>query len=200
MSRNDDLIALAILGGAVYAMTAKPTRAAAFSDLAWTWPLPRRAGRPPIITSGFRTRDRPNHDGVDIMYAAAGAPASWSRAKPLNPLVAPLFAAPLGGAVIAALPGKVYATGEGARGKWVTLDHGEFGDPITTWYQHLMRVNVTKGQRVDAGTVLGDMGYDPTDASRVVHLHFQVARWDEPGKPTLLDPAPFLKAARYMDA
>jgi murein DD-endopeptidase MepM/ murein hydrolase activator NlpD len=195
--RDDEAILLVGLGAVVIATALKPERAAAFSDLAWTWPLPRRGGRTPLITQGY---SYPRHRGADIMYAAAGAPASWARAKPLNPLVAPLFAAPIGGAVIAALPGKVWNVGSGDRGEWVMLDHGEFGERITTWYQHLNRVDVAKGQRVEAGQVLGGMGADPTDAQHVVHLHFEVSRWDEPGKPSQIDPAPFLRGARYVDA
>lgn len=193
---DDDVLLLAGLAGVIVLSSSSPTKVSV-SDLAWTWPLPRRGGRPPVISQGY---SYPRHKGADLMYAAAGAPASWARAKPLNPLVPPLFAAPIGGEVVAALPGIVWQTGDGDRGQWVMLDHGEFGEKLTTWYQHLSRVDVKKGQRVAAGQVLGGLGADPTDAQHVVHLHFEVSRWSQPGKPSQLDPAPFLRGARYVDA
>lgn len=191
--REDDQIVLVGIGVAVVVLATTGPKATG-ADLRWTWPLPRRKGLPPIITQEFRP---PNHLGVDLMYPAAAAPAGWYR-TPGSFLKPGLFAAPRGGAVLAALPGRIYSVGKGARGSWVMIDHGSLGVPWTTFYQHLESINVDKGQDVEAGSVIGGMGADPTDGEHIVHLHFEAAAWTR-GAGRQFDPAPYLRQARYME-
>jgi hypothetical protein len=65
--------------------------------------------------------------------------------------------------------GKVHATGWNViRGWWVAVRHG---DGSTTTYQHLVKPDVSNGQSVSAGTILGTMGV--SGVSSGAHLHFE---------------------------
>lgn len=86
------------------------------------------------------------------------------------------IAAPIGTAVEAALGGVVLATGNTdlvrgcySFGKWVMLIHG---NGLNTMYAHLSEIDVTKGQSVGTGQVLGLSGM--TGYATGPHLHFGV--------------------------
>lgn len=86
------------------------------------------------------------------------------------------IAAPIGTAVEAALTGVVLDTGNTdlvpgcySFGKWVMLVHG---NGINTLYAHLSEIDVTKGQTVSTGQVLGLSGM--TGYATGPHLHFGV--------------------------
>lgn len=86
------------------------------------------------------------------------------------------IAAPIGTPVHAALSGTVYATGNTdlvkgcySFGKWVMIDHG---NGLNTMYAHLSVIDVTKGQRVGTGDVIGLSGM--TGYATGPHLHFGV--------------------------
>jgi murein DD-endopeptidase MepM/ murein hydrolase activator NlpD len=103
------------------------------------------------VTSGFGMRVHPmtgrsaHHDGVDI-------------------------SAPRGTAIPVARPGVVIrAEKAGGYGNVVVVDHG---DGVQTRYAHCDRLDVTPGQRVEAGDVLGTVG--STGRSTGPHLHFEV--------------------------
>jgi len=64
----------------------------------------------------------------------------------------------------------------------VIIDHGEY----QTLYGHLQRIDVTEGQDVSQGQVVGQMG--STGRSTGTHLHFEVRRGGE-----ILSPRDFLK-------
>ena len=128
-------------------------------------------------------------DGV----AAAATVSALRRAPPTSsiplawPLLAPLgdgfgprrdsfhtgidLLAPAGADVIAAAPGWVTWAGPraGGWGKLVTLAHGH---EVRTFYAHLSTVEVTVGQWVAGGTVLGRVG--ATGDATGPHLHFEV--------------------------
>lgn len=121
------------------------------------------------VTSGFGPRLHPitlepgkHHNGVD-------------------------FAAPTGTAVYAVAPGKVLVVGrnEAINGNWVKVDHG---GGWATAYLHLSRVDVTQGQDVKAGQVLGGVG--STGRSTGPHLHFILYKNGIP-----VDPMKYLGAA-----
>jgi Peptidase family M23/Transglycosylase SLT domain len=85
----------------------------------------------------------------------------------------PIYAAHAGTVVTASCdspycdhPGYV---GLGGCGNHVKIDHG---NQIGTMYCHMVRMNVTKGQHVEAGQVIGWVG--STGDSSGPHLHFQV--------------------------
>lgn len=125
-----------------------------------SWPV-----RGPVNSEYGRRRSPWNgrtqrHEGIDI-----GSP-------PGTPVKAPA-------------PGTVVtASAQGALGKHITLDHG---NGVRSRYGHLAKVNVSPGQRVEKGQVLGVVG--STGRSTGPHLHYEL-RVD--GKP--VDPETFLPA------
>ena len=91
---------------------------------------------------------------------------------------------PNGGAVKAANNGKVvYAGWYGGYGKVVILDHGNYnGSPTTTLYAHLSSYNVSVGQYVVKGQVLGKEG--STGYATGPHVHFEVRVNGQPRNPS----------------
>lgn len=86
------------------------------------------------------------------------------------------IAAPIGTPVEAALGGVVLATGNTdlvrgcySFGKWVMIIHG---NGLNTMYSHLSEIDVTKGQSIGTGQVLGLSGM--TGYATGPHLHFGV--------------------------
>jgi murein DD-endopeptidase MepM/ murein hydrolase activator NlpD len=93
------------------------------------------------------------------------------------------LALPEGRPVYAATGGKVVGAGwGGAYGNLVKLQHA---DGVATWYGHLSRVDVSVGDVVAPGAVLGRIG--STGLSTGPHLHFEVRL-----NGVLRDPAPWL--------
>ncbi len=84
------------------------------------------------------------------------------------------LAAPLGTPIKASNSGKVIYSGwYGGYGKVVILDHGSCtGKPTTTLYAHMSRQNVSVGQYVQRGQVIGFVG--STGYSTGPHCHFEV--------------------------
>ena len=113
-------------------------------------------GNTPFSTANPQIYNGMGHDGVDI-------------------------AAPIGTPVQAALAGTVLGTGNTdlvhdssghqcySFGKWVMLVHG---NGINTMYAHLSEIDVTKGQQITTGQVLGLSG--ETGYATGPHLHFGV--------------------------
>ncbi len=120
--------------------------------------------------SGFGNRTDPFlggvafHSGVDL-ESAPGAPA---------------FAAASGTVNIAAWNGGYGLMVE------IVHDHG-----YATRYAHLSRLAVRKGQKIEAGEVVGYVG--STGRSTGPHLHYETRRND-----TALNPMRFLKAAKVI--
>lgn len=87
-----------------------------------------------------------------------------------------------GGNVYSTQVGKVITAsyGEnGGAGNCIAIDHGYFnGIRLVTKYFHLSKINVSVGQEVTKGQLIGIQG--TTGRSTGVHLHFQV---EENGKP-----------------
>lgn len=79
--------------------------------------------------------------------------------------------APKGTSIRAALPGTVYVVrySTSGYGYHVMVDHG---GGFITLYAHCSKILVTEGQRVDAGTVIAEVG--STGRSTGNHLHFEV--------------------------
>jgi len=97
------------------------------------------------VSSGFGPRGAHYHPGIDIT-------------------------SPVGTPIRAARGGVVVSTGwEGAYGKMVEIDHG---GGVHTRYAHASRINVTPGDRVDAGDVIANVGM--TGRTTGPHLHYEV--------------------------
>ncbi|PTM56778.1 M23 family metallopeptidase [Desmospora activa] len=108
------------------------------------------------ITSGYGWRNGSMHTGIDIAN-----PQGENN----------LIKSSKGGTVI-------QSGYSGGYGNLVVVDHG---DGWTTYYAHLSRIIVGKGQKVGQGGGLGYMG--TTGNSTGVHLHFEVRKNDQPINP-----------------
>lgn len=72
--------------------------------------------------------------------------------------------------IFAAKEGTVILAGwNGGYGNTVVIDHG---GGITTLYAHQLQLNVSKGQTVGRGDIIGQVG--STGLSTGPHLHFEV--------------------------
>lgn len=107
------------------------------------------------IVSPFGSRSGRMHEGVDIA-ANTGAP------------------------VVAAESGRVISAGwNGGYGKCVEISHG---DGVVTRYAHLSSFNVSVGQQVVRGQLIGRVGN--TGRSTGPHLHFEVLVNGTPHNPS----------------
>jgi murein DD-endopeptidase MepM/ murein hydrolase activator NlpD len=149
----------------------------------FVWPvpvmfLPNGLIYTPKVSSGFgvaRSNPKPHtHAGIDIMFPRVdGKPARRTGDNGSKN-----YWAPPGTPVLAARAGKVAEVTPGARGTTVIVGHGNApdfgGKKLATIYRHLVEPGVKPGDQVDAGDVLGLMGFDPTDSGKTRHLHFEV--------------------------
>lgn len=108
-----------------------------------------------VLTSAFRTRRRPRHNGVDIA-AAAGTPVWASQDGVVSNMVNSCPPTPQDGC-------------GGGYGNRVYLEHS---GGFQTRYAHMKNVQVTNGQTVKQGQVLGYQAN--SGSSRGVHLHFEI--------------------------
>lgn len=80
------------------------------------------------------------------------------------------IAAPIGTPIYATANGRVLSAGrDGAYGLTVTIDHGA---GIVTLFAHMHRINVTAGQKVSRGELIGTIG--KTGRTTGPHLHYEV--------------------------
>ncbi|MBU9712784.1 murein hydrolase activator EnvC family protein [Evansella tamaricis] len=78
----------------------------------------------------------------------------------------------------------------GGFGNTIMISHIIDGKPYTTLYAHLASFNVSPGQRVSRGQVIGVMG--TTGDSTGVHLHFELHPGGYSGRSSAVNPAPYL--------
>lgn len=89
------------------------------------------------------------------------------------------FAAPVGTPVLATADGVVAsADRKSGLGNAIEIDHGY---NYTTLYAHLSQIDVTPGQKVSRGDVIGRVG--STGRSSAPHLHYEVRHRGEPDNP-----------------
>lgn len=108
----------------------------------WVNPLPGRC-----ISSGFRTAERPYHNGVDLGAGNSNLPVHTAAA------------------------GTVSAQWDGGGGNMAMVNHG---NGLWTVYMHFASYEVTSGW-VSAGQVIGYAGQ--TGNAYGNHLHFEVHPW-----------------------
>ncbi len=91
------------------------------------------------------------------------------------------FAGPSGTPVMAAAAGRViYAARKGSYGNLIELNHG---NGVTTRYAHLRDIEVSKGDTVEMGELIGTVG--STGASTGPHLHWEVRVFERAKNPQL---------------
>jgi murein DD-endopeptidase MepM/ murein hydrolase activator NlpD len=103
------------------------------------------------------------------------------------------FRAPIGMDAKVTAPGVVTKAGwNGGYGRMVEVDHG---NGFATRYGHLSEIDVTVGEKLDAGAVIGKTG--SSGRSTGPHLHYEVRHNGE-----AIDPLRFLtvgkKVAQYL--
>ena len=160
------------------------------------YPIDGKQGKTWKITSimGWRIhpveKTKKHHNGTDI----------WS---PVEPCYIEAF---YDGKVLHAGPSKIKkANGEpGGFGYHVQIAHKIDGVYYTSEYAHMAKgsIQVKKGQKVTAGTVLGKMG--STGMSTGKHLHFEIWKgkthgWSSNGKG-FVEPIAFIKALIAKEA
>ena len=84
----------------------------------------------------------------------------------------------------------VHAEQSGGYGMMVEIEHG---DGMTTRYAHLSEIDVTVGDHVDVGAMVGLVG--STGRSTGPHLHYEVRR-----AGTAIDPARYIRAGEKLQA
>jgi biotin carboxyl carrier protein len=130
----------------------------AAADLQLDLPAPGRVSGGFGVARFFNEQPRAPHSGLDI-------------------------AAPAGTPILAPAAGTVIDTGQYYfNGRTVVLDHGE---GLITMYNHLDRIDVEKGERVERGQAIGTVGR--TGRVTAAHLHWTVSL-----NNARVDPALFL--------
>lgn len=142
----------------------------------WVWPVQSWKGRAPVISDGFNSprAGLPHHGGVDIMFRRLPAD-SFTAGTPNG---AKLHVMPDDIAVLAAADGVVWSAMKTPHGNAVVIDHAPL--KVATFYMHLDKLDVALAaradtkQRVRAGQKIGTVGFDPLDARKLKHLHFEI--------------------------
>jgi hypothetical protein len=197
MARKDDtLMLLALLVGALAFLRRKVEW-----GTGWMWPVPSFQAKDgtlyeAVISDGIGT-PRPHgvHRGVDIMFRRRSR-TDRPEYPDKSASGSPMHFAPPGIPVVAARDGTIWSAGKTPRGWSVVINHGR---PFATYYTHLVALAVAphadgksvgtgKVTHIRAGDVIGLMGADPMDASKLRHLHFSVAH-DGPPESAAVDPA-----------
>ncbi|WNR43922.1 M23 family metallopeptidase [Paenibacillus roseipurpureus] len=92
--------------------------------------------------------------------------------------------------VYATADGKVVSTGKDIyHGNNIVIEHSK---GLRTWYMHLNKILVNKGDSVEKGNTIGLVG--STGRSTGAHLHYEVLKNGES-----VDPKPYLKSLRKDD-
>jgi murein DD-endopeptidase MepM/ murein hydrolase activator NlpD len=148
-----------------------------------------RGWTPPVrgpVGSGFRTPDRPGHDGVDIPAA---------KGTPIHAAAAGIVSVVRCNAVDAATGADWGCDRDGdpvrVRGCGWYVDLSHVGNVITRYCHQLTRPTVRPGQHVSAGQVIGVVG--SSGHSSGPHLHYEVHVGDHTAA-TATDPVAFMAA------
>lgn len=149
----------------------------------WTRPVAGTVG------SGFRTGDRPGHDGVDIMaprgtviYAASGGIVVRVRCN-----IGGNSWEPTGAPMPCDVDG---SPGIGGCGWYADIRHA--GD-ITSRYCHMVRQPIVRvGQRVSAGQPIGNVGTSGNSSGP--HVHFEVHEGFPATEANATNPVAFMQS------
>lgn len=159
-------------------------------------PIDGKLGKNFKITSPFGWRIHPitktkkHHNGVDL----------WSSKEPCH------IEAFYKGTVLHAGPSKLKKPdGEpDGYGYYVVIRHMIGGEYYTSCYAHMLKgsLQVKKGDKVEAGTILGKMGTSGSSTGK--HLHWEIWKgrthgWSADGKG-FVEPLEFAKALMAMES
>lgn len=154
--------------------------------------------RKPVITSGYRTKDRPDHDGVDMFYPYKdGDQPNWVGDGGCEGKTAdgkPKWVVPYQTEALAAADGVVMMSGPSPTGFRVWINHH---NGLRSGYFHLEKIFFETGVSVKKGTAIGFVGHNPAvgkDGKPVAdgrHLHFEVSPVE---KYAPVDPQKYLLA------
>ncbi|MFT3695816.1 MAG: peptidoglycan DD-metalloendopeptidase family protein [Kofleriaceae bacterium] len=162
---------------------------AASPSTRWVVPIPSLGDRRAVISNEFRkTGDRREHLGVDLMYPRRDVRDLVSVFAPKTTNGTTMFFMPDGVVAFAAAAGKVKFADLTNMGHSVILEHP---NGAATYYTHLERLAVRRGDEVVAGQTLGIIGANPSDSEHLKHLHFEL--WKTGKRSSAIDPAPLLE-------
>jgi murein DD-endopeptidase MepM/ murein hydrolase activator NlpD len=136
-----------------------------------------RDGRVAQTTSGFRTGDRPGHDGANRLYPLL---SSDHAVKPYTDGKGRWWFPP-NSSTLAIADGTVLYSQDIASGGYVYIRHA---DGVSSEYLHMSRRDVRPGQTVRKGQPVGVTGPGNTG---LVHNHIQMRE-----NGVLVDPTPYL--------
>lgn len=142
-----------------------------------------------VLGSGFRTADRPSHDGVDIIAsrgtvirAAAGGMVVRVRCN-----IAGNSWEPTGAPMPCDRDGY---PGLGGCGWYVDIRHA--GDIVSRYCHMIRQPNVTVGQTVTAGQTIGNVGTSGNSSGP--HLHYEIHEGYPATRANAVDPVPFMQS------
>jgi murein DD-endopeptidase MepM/ murein hydrolase activator NlpD len=142
------------------------------------WTIPLKA----VVGSGFRTPERPTHQGVDLIvgrYTPIGAVASGFVSK----VKCDEDHSGRQTCNVDGYPGK------GGCGWMVEIQHAE---NVMTRYCHMVqRPFVREGQKVTAGEIIGRVGTSGNSSGP--HLHFEVHLNNDRSSAGAINPVPFMR-------
>ncbi|MGA5303504.1 peptidoglycan DD-metalloendopeptidase family protein [Nucisporomicrobium flavum] len=141
-----------------------------------SWMLPVPAG----LVSGFRTRQRPAHDGVDL-GATRNTPIRSASAGTVIRVVCNVSRGTCDVDGNSSLRGC---------GWYVEVQHA--GNVVTRYCHMVRRPSVTVGQTVARGSILGYVG--TSGASSGPHLHFEVHAGVPATSANAISPVAFMRA------
>lgn len=165
------------------------------------WPVPVWKGETPVISDGFKLTAKKDpktgkqisrqHLGVDIMYR------NKSAQKPKVPTTTQWHHCPSDEVpMLAMLGGTVHLAKKTMTGFSVHIDHGaRYGVPLVTYYTHMSRLLVKKGDVVEPGHPLGIIGNNPATTNDPNHAHVELWDYslgDRPRDERCIDLGPYL--------
>ena len=142
----------------------------------WTTPLKA------LLGSGFRTAQRPTHQGVDLI-AGRYTPIAAAASGVVSVVKCDEDHSGRQTCNVDGYPGK------GGCGWMVEIQHA---DNVMTRYCHMVqRPSVHEGQQVTAGEIIGRVGTSGNSSGP--HLHFEVHLNNDRSSAGAIDPVPFMK-------
>jgi murein DD-endopeptidase MepM/ murein hydrolase activator NlpD len=147
------------------------------STAGWTHPLPGYK-----VTSGFRTADRPSHDGVDI-------PAP--RGTPIHAAASGVVIKVACNASLSGQPYSCDVDGSPAVAGCGHYSEIRTGEIIHRYCHQLSVPDLVVGQRVQVGQIIGIVG--TSGHSSGPHLHFEVHRGPNASSSTAISPSDFMR-------